>query len=471
MGVQTTVPVEPPDRKIDGGSIEQKSMPPVSGGMEIIGAMHVFGDEGPVYVVANTSAALDQGAQTIWEDKKIGQYDAYDAGPQMLAFAPDGSMILVQMPQDKLTEEDTERAGRNFGLSVDSMRALGVEKQVNVQFVANMHDAITEIAEAGPVRVAPMFPSVRTLGKEHEAAKAAARFNNKPEFIRALQEAGIRTPVTVFFDEENYPETGYPSPEALVALAQQSGSDALFFKQDVSAAGFGVERVPIADMEKVEEAYTKWVTKMQEARANESTEWDFHVQVGEVGINMKNGDVESPCIIGTISEDGTVDILQVAIQRFKNKVNHIGNVIDLEYEAAFLEEHGAELEQVFRVLAANGVRGHIGIDVIALASGDISFIEVNPRLNGNSALRVVRNHLPEGTPVVSNNSIKPTEAGIESMEQLRQYFYDGENPNRPAVVVTRAPRYAGDSINLVFINDPNQELERQIEQILNGIAA
>lgn len=461
MGVHTT-PVVPNGE----GSVEQKSMPLVEGGMEVVGRMHVFGDEGQVYVVANTSAALDQGGETIWEDKKVGRYDAYDAGAQMLFFAPDGAVIFIQMPADRLTEDATQAAARNFSLSVESMRALGIQKQVGVQFVANIHDALVEAASQGPVRVAPMFPSVRTLGKEHEAAIAAARFNNKPEFIRALQAEGIRTPVTVFYDVERNPENGFPTPEELIEIAEQEGSDALFFKQDVSAAGFGVERVAIDDPAKVREVYEKWVKKMQDTREQESTEWDFHIQVGETGISMRDGSIESPCVIGTIADNGEVEILQVANQRLKNGVNHIGNVIDPEFEAEFLAKHGEEMKKVFRVLAANGVRGHIGIDTIVLEGDELSFIEVNPRLNGNSVLRIVRDNLPEGTPVVSNNSIKPTQVGVENLERLREFFYDESNPNRPAIVITRAPRFPGDAINLVFMNDEGHELEKQVEHLL-----
>lgn len=439
----------------------------------------IVGTKGPIYIIGNTSAALIEGSTSTdpLSPDNPSPYDAYDSGGQMLPFASPESTVLVQMPGDENREANIDIATQMYLLEIESLQRMGIATDVKVQFVTNAHAHLASLSAAKTdFRLTPLFLSTRLLGETNPQARASAEVNDKVNFIRTLKSidvpgVAVRVPDTYIFDAEQYPESGFPPVDELIATAAEKGSTALFFKQNVSAAGIGVEKVDIKDREKVEQVYAAWVDRMRQTQQGGSTAWDFHIQIGVSSpkISEADGAVESPCIVATIEGEGTdfkIQILQVAQQRIANGKNHIGNVIDPEYEATFLAQHEDELMAALRALAEKGVRGHVGIDVILDTAENMYFIEVNPRLNGNSRCRILRDHLSPDAFVTTNNTVKLSADNLSNMEALRAFFFDPANPERASLALTRFPRFIGDAMALDFINDRDGMLERQVLALL-----
>ena len=422
-------------------------------------------------VVGNSSAALVEGAIS---PAPASRYDQFDSGSQMLPFCPNGATLVVQMPEDALTPEGVMVAQSMFELAKSSLAQLGIVRDVVVEFVPNAHDFAISATLDNPTAILPLFPSTRLFG-DHEAAVAAAKFNNKPNFLQLVDDlsgGGLKlcTPVTFTFNENQYP-SGFPSVDDLIDLARLNGSDAIYFKQNVSAGGFGVEKAQVDDKNNAAVLYDKWLERMRKEKEKGSTEWDFHIQLGVPSPKELNGTVESPCIIAVIDTNKNgcrPRILQVAQQRLDHGTHHVGNVIDPEYERRFVSQYEFELYAVLNALAENGVRGHGGLDVVVSDSGELYFIEFNPRLNGNSRVRILRDYLPYDTVITTNNTIKLSKQNISVMEELRQYFYDPGQPDRPALAITRFPRFAGDPIGFDFINDRFGHLEEGVIRLMNS---
>src|SRR5258708_108054 len=305
--------------------------------------------------------------------------DGLNSGNQMVLFCPPEATLLVQIPEG----QDPRLPQTMFELEKESLEALGIKVNCSVGFTENVSDYIKKLTESGQdIRLVPSFLSTILLPDNKEAG-VVNWFNNKKNLTTfMLLMNNINSSIQI-----PYTFTGLPSVEEIRKKCIEKGSNIIFFKQNISTGGHGIEKFDIND-ESFEKMYTK---KLK----NSSEELDFHIQIGVPNIKVKNGSPESPCITAVIGPNGETKILQVALQRLLNGTMHIGNVIDPNYETEFLDKYGEDIKFIVSEMAKAGLRGHLGLDVVVDENNKLHLIEVNPRLNSSSRCRILRDRLPK----------------------------------------------------------------------------